>query len=174
MKKVLVIGSCGAGKSTFARRLHEATGLKLIHLDRFYHNPNWEEPSDEEWFQTVEKLIGEDEWIIDGNYGGSMERRLARCDTAIWLDFPRIVCTWRVLKRTMMYRKKTRPDMAEGCNERFEWEFTKYVWNFKRDKNPALESRLAKYDEVKVFRLSSNSQVEQFFRQLKSQELEFK
>jgi adenylate kinase family enzyme len=163
MKRVLVIGSCGAGKSTFARRLHEITGLKLIHLDSFYHLPNWGEPSKEDWLKLVQELIKGDEWIIDGNYGGSMEMRLERCDTVIWLNFPRTVCTWRVLKRIWLYRKGGRPDMAEGCEERFDWEFIKYVWNFPRDKNPKIVSRLAKFPDKKVFHLKSNNEIEKFF-----------
>ncbi|MEZ5345664.1 MAG: DNA topology modulation protein [Pyrinomonadaceae bacterium] len=162
MKKVLVIGSCGAGKSTFARRLHEITGLDLIHLDTFYHKPNWGQPTDEEWFETVKELVSRDNWIIDGNYGGTMEFRMGFCDTIIWLDLPRVLCTWRILKRVVMYRNKTRPDMAEGCRERFDWEFTKYVWNFKRDKNPDIEKRLKMFPDIKVFRLRSKPEIAAF------------
>ncbi|NNE98159.1 MAG: DNA topology modulation protein [Pyrinomonadaceae bacterium] len=166
MKRVLVIGSCGAGKSTFARRLHRSTGLKVFHLDRYYHLPNWEQPSDEEWFETVQELVKNPEWIIDGNFGGTMEFRMQHCDTVIWLDFPRVVCTWRILKRMVTYWNRTRPDMAEGCNERFDWDFLKYVWNFPKDRNPALEARLQKFKEKKVFHLRSNGAVEQFLSEL--------
>lgn len=164
MKKVLVIGSCGAGKSTFARRLHKHIGLKLIHLDSFYHKPNWEEPSEEEWIAVVNKLVEDDEWIMDGNFGGTLDLRLQFCDTVIRLDFPRAVCTWRVIKRTLTYYKRKRPDMAEGCDERFDWEFLKYVWNFPRDKNPSIESRLLKFEDVKIFNLKSNREVEDFLQ----------
>ncbi len=166
MKRILVIGSCGAGKSTFAKRLHKVTGLHLIHLDRFYHKPNWGKPTDDEWKAKVKELISGDEWIMDGNYGGTMELRMERADTVIWLDFPRILCTYRILKRTIQYRNKTRSDMAEGCNERFDWEFTKYVWNFKRDKNPLLEERLKKFNKLKQIRLKSKDEIETFFAKL--------
>ncbi len=162
MKRVLVVGSCGAGKSTFSRRLREKTGLKLIHLDVFYHKPNWEQPTDEEWLATVKDLIDGDEWIIDGNFGGTMELRMERADTVIWIDFPRVVCTWRVIKRIVRYWNKKRPDMAEGCRERFDWEFIKYVWNFPRDKNPLLKSRVEKFKGRDVFHLKSNEEIEKF------------
>jgi adenylate kinase family enzyme len=165
MKRVLIIGSCGAGKSTFAKRLHHRTGLKLIHLDRFYHQPNWGKPLDEEWYGIVKEFIKEDEWIMDGNYGGTMELRMKRADTVIWLDLPRILCTYRILKRTLQYRNKSRPDMAAGCRERFDREFTKYVWNFRRDKNPLLEERLKKFNGLKTFRLGSKREIEDFFRE---------
>ena len=166
MQRVLVIGSCGAGKSTLAKRLHKATGLKPIHLDRFYHKPNWGKPTDEEWLETVKVLISGEDWIIDGNFGGTMEFRMKHCDTVIWLDFPRILCTYRTLKRTITHWNKTRSDMAEGCNERFDWEFTKYVWNFARDKNLLLEARFRKLENVKMFRLRSGTEVEIFFKNL--------
>jgi len=166
MKRVLVIGSCGAGKSTFAKRLHQETGLKLVHLDSLYHLPNWEEPSAEDWLEIVNELVEEDEWIIDGNFGGTMDLRLDYCDTVIWLDFSRAVCVWRVIKRTLKFYKRQRPDMAEGCYERFDWEFTKYVWNFPRDKNPAIESRLKQFENFQNIRLRSNAEVEGFFRKL--------
>ncbi len=168
MKRVLVIGSCGAGKSTFARRLHEKTGLELIHLDKLYHKPNWIEPAEDKWLKKVREIIRLDEWIIDGNYGGTMELRLERCDSVIWLDFPRTVCTWRVLKRIAKYRNGVRPDMAEGCVERFDWEFIKYTWNFPKDKNPDIVSRLKKFKNIKTFRLRSNDEVENFFAELNS------
>jgi adenylate kinase family enzyme len=95
---------------------------------------------------------------------------MERCDTVIWLDFPRTVCTWRVLKRILFYKKSGRPDMAEGCDERFDWEFLKYVWNFPRDKNPSIESRLLKFEDVKIFNLQSDREVEDFFAELKNQQ----
>jgi adenylate kinase family enzyme len=163
MKRILVIGSSGAGKSTLAKHLHSITGLKLIHLDRFYHQPNWGKPTDEEWLKIVMELIQEDEWIMDGNYGGTMEVRMERSDTVIWLDLPRTVCTWRILKRTFLYRNMNRSDMAEGCNERFDWGFTRYVWNFPRDTKPKIEARIKKYPDKKIFHLKSQRQVENFF-----------
>lgn len=166
MKRILVIGSSGAGKSTLAKRLHGVTGLKLIHLDRYYHKPNWGKPTEEEWLQTVTELITEDEWIIDGNFGGTMETRMTRCDTVIWLDLPRSLCTWRILKRTVTYWKKNRPDMAEGCNERFDWEFIKYVWNFPRDTKPRILARLEEYKNFDVYHLKSNDEIEGFFCEL--------
>ena len=96
MRRVLVIGSCGAGKSTFSRRLHKLTGLPLLHLDRHYWKPGWVESEVDEWKAKVEELIAGDEWIIDGNYGGTMEMRMRRADTVIWLDLPRYLCTYRV------------------------------------------------------------------------------
>lgn len=168
MKKIVVIGSCGAGKSTFSRRLHEITELKLIHLDKIYWKPNWTEPPEDVWKRKVGEILQGDSWIIDGNYGGSMEMRIAACDTVIFLDMPRTVCLWRVLKRIALYKKNGRPDMAEGCEERFDWEFIKYVWRFQKDKIPAVKQRLEKFgDSKKIVRLKSNRDIELFLGEIR-------
>lgn len=170
MKKVIVIGSSGAGKSTFSRRLHEATGLKLIHLDKIFWQPNWVEPADKPaWREGLRKYLQGDEWIIDGNYGSTMEMRLQACDTAILLDYPNYVCTYRVLKRILQYHTGSRrSDMAEGCNERFDWEFLKWTWNYPARSKPAVEALLKRFENEKnIIRLKSNNDVENFFAKLK-------
>lgn len=164
MKKILVIGSSGAGKSTFARRLHEATGLKLIHLDRLYWKPNWVETTDKnEWRETVAEALKGESWIIDGNYSGTLEMRIEACDTVIMLDLPNYICSWRVFKRALVYRKGIRPDMADGCDEKFDWEFLKLTWNYPTRSKPKVEALLKRFrDEKSVIRLKSNAEIENF------------
>lgn len=163
MKRVLIIGSSGAGKSTFARRLGLISGLKVIHLDRLHWRPNWAEPSKEEWKRIVADALKGDSWIMDGNYGGTMKMRLAACDTVIFLDMPRWLCVYRVIRRSTIYRKAARPDMADGCEERFDWDFVKWVWQYPTRSKPRVESLLSAVpSSTKVIRLSSKVQVEQF------------
>lgn len=170
MKKVLVIGSSGAGKSTFARRLHQATGLPLIHLDRLYWKPNWVETTDKnQWRETVGKVLQGGEWIIDGNYSGTLEMRIEKCDTVIFLDLSRIVCTYRVIKRVALYRKGGRPDMADGCDEKFDWEFVKLTWNYPMRSKPNVEKILEKFAAEKtILRLTSKREIENFLMNFES------
>ncbi len=164
MKKVLVIGSGGAGKSTFARRLGEKTRLEVIHLDKLYWKPNWTETSKDEWQKIVGEIIKGGEWIMDGNFGGTMEMRFAACDTVIFLDFPRTVCVYRALKRWIAYYKTNRPDMTEGCNEKFDLEFLGWIWNFEQTAKPRIENLLEKFQNEKtIIRLESKREVENFF-----------
>src|SRR6185503_18315091 len=114
MRKVLVIGPGGSGKSTFARRLGELLEIQVKHLDAFYWRAGWTKPSNEDWVNTVTELASGDAWIMDGNFGGTLELRLEHCDTIIFLDMPRLLCLWRVTKRRLRYRNRSRPDMAEG------------------------------------------------------------
>jgi adenylate kinase family enzyme len=163
MKRILVIGSSGAGKSTFSRRLGEITKLPVVHLDVLHWKPGWTEPDKKEWQNTVKEALKAERWIMDGNFGGTMEMRLAACDTAILLDLPRSLCVYRILKRVVTYRKETRPDMAPGCDEKFDWKFLRWVWNFPRDSKPKTEALLKKFENEKnVIRLTSKKEVENF------------
>jgi adenylate kinase family enzyme len=138
MKKIIVIGSSGAGKTYFSQRLGEHLGIDVIHIDRVYWRPNWVEPSKEEWKATLGDVLGGESWIIDGNYGATIEMRLAACDTAIFLDIRRTLCMWRVIRRTFKFYKRTRPDMADGCRERLDFSFLSFVWNYPERSRPRI------------------------------------
>ncbi|HVF90708.1 MAG TPA: AAA family ATPase, partial [Blastocatellia bacterium] len=108
-----MIGSGGAGKTTFAKQLGARLDVEVIHLDSIYWHPGWVETSKAEWLKTVEELLKLDSWVMDGNYSGTLDVRLQACDTVIFLDISRLICLWRVLKRLIKYRNRSRPDMAE-------------------------------------------------------------
>src|SRR4051795_3108849 len=123
MKKIVLIGSGGSGKSTLARKLGEKLKINVLHLDSLFWKPGWVETPREEWIDTQQYFLKKECWIMDGNYGGTMDIRLNAADTIIFLDIPRTICVFRAFKRMLQYRNKTRPDMGEGCEERFNYEF---------------------------------------------------
>jgi adenylate kinase family enzyme len=167
MRRVLVIGSGGAGKSTFAARLGERTGLPVLHLDALYWRAGWRETPREEWTARVDELLAGDAWIMDGNYGGTLERRLAVCDTVVFLDFPRALCLWRAVKRRAVFRGRSRPDMAEGCPERLTWEFARWIWTYPRERRPGVLKRLSSLGEgQRVFVLRSPQEARRFLEGL--------
>jgi adenylate kinase family enzyme len=163
VRRVLVIGSGGAGKSTFALRIGERLGLPVIHLDRLYWRAGWIETPKHEWATTVERVIADDAWVIDGNYGGTLAARLAACDTVVFLDLPRIVCAWRVVRRAMRFRGRSRPDMSPGCPERLTWEFLRWVWDYPRRTRPQVLREIAsRAAERRVVVLRSRAEVARF------------
>lgn len=163
MNKILVIGSGGAGKSTFAKRLGGNLKLKVIHLDSLYWSPGWVEMPKDKWRAIVEELVKGESWIIDGNYGGTLDIRLAACDGVIFLDVPRWICMGRVLKRVALYRKRRGPDMAAGCPEKVNLEFIKYIWDYPRTRKPAVVEKLKFYSHTKaVTILRTQAEIESF------------
>ena len=132
MRRVLVIGSPGAGKSTLSHTLARGTGLPLHHLDRMFWLPGWIERDRDEGRAELARVLAQDRWIIDGNYGSTLHMRIGRADTVVWLDYPTALCLGRALRRWWKYRGTSRPDMTEGCPERLDGEFLLYILNFRR------------------------------------------
>lgn len=134
MDRVMIFGGSGSGKSTLARALGQATGLPVVHMDHIYWQEGWvQRPADEVQRLALAAAEGP-RWIIEGNHSRSMERRAERADLLIWLDPPRWLRVWRVLRRVAVYRGRTRPDMAPGCPERFDWPFLR-DWVIPYDRN---------------------------------------
>lgn len=163
MKKILIFGSCGAGKSTFAKRLHELLGIEIIHLDQHYWKPNWTKTESEEWQKRIAEFIRGEQWIMDGNYRSTMDLRLPQADTVIWLDFPPVVCFYRLFKRRL---KNNRVDELDGCRERVTFELLKWVlWKFPRENRKDIIKRLESVkNEKAVYVLRSNEDIESFFK----------
>lgn len=165
MKRIMLIGSGGAGKSTLAKQLSEKLQINVIHLDTLLSKPNWVGVSREEQIKIQEELVKEDEWIIDGNYGGTMDIRLDAADTILYFDIPRTTCVDRVFKRMIKYRNRSRPDMLKGCVERIDFQFLKWVWNYPKDKRPAILKKIkALSNEKQVVILHSPKEVSEFLQ----------
>lgn len=143
---MLVIGCPGAGKSTFSRVLSERTGLPLVHLDQLYWKAGWMEASPGEFRSNLDEVMARDAWIMDGNFRGTFGDRLRHADTAVFLDIDRRRCLWNVLRRTAATYGQVRPDMSDGCPERFDWEFIKFIWSFPKLYRPELMGHLSSYE----------------------------
>lgn len=170
MERIMVLGCCGAGKSTFSRALQAITKLELIHLDQYYWKPDWEETAAAEWNEVVQKLAEKPAWIIDGNYGGTMDIRIQRADTIVYLDYSTWKCLWRVSKRILKYNGKVRPDMGKDCKERFNLAFIHYVATFNWVRRKKLLQKLNLIKGKKKVVIFNNDQASNdFLEQLKKQ-----
>jgi adenylate kinase family enzyme len=167
MKRVVVVGSGGSGKSTFSRELGEITGLPVIHLDALYWKPNWITTPSDEWADIVRREVEKPVWIMDGNFGGTRETRMKGADTIIVLDLPRWLCMYRIFKRLAIFYNKRRPDMAEGCNEKVDLEFISWVWNYKRTSRVRLLKELEQHSAKNVVILKSRREVTEFLDKMR-------
>ena len=136
MRRVLVLGCPGTGKSTLARSLGEALSLPVVHLDKLWWKSGWINRTEGEFDALLDAVLLGEEWVIDGNYLRTLPRRLERCDAVVLLDYPRRVCLLRALRRILTWRGRTRPDMAADCPERLDGEFVRWIWEFHRTQRP--------------------------------------
>ncbi len=166
LKRILIIGSGGAGKSTLAIQLGKLLNLEVIHLDAHFWNAGWVETPQPEWDAVVADLTAKNSWIIDGNFARTLPVRMERADTVIFLDSSRYLCFYRILKRIAQSYGRTRPDMAEGCNEKFDWEFIVWLWRFPRDIRPKIIDILNQFPDVKKIILRSPQDVVKFLSTL--------
>ena len=145
------MGCPGSGKSTLGKKLAKEYNLPLIHLDSIYWRNNWRNISDEEFDKRLEEEMGKDSWIIDGNYNRTIKRRIVKSDTIIYLDYSRLTCIIGVIKRIIKYRKVVRSDMGEGCFEKFDLEFIKFIWKFNKENRKKYYNILSNLESKRVF-----------------------
>lgn len=161
MQRVLIIGPCGAGKSTLARALGPKLGLPVFHMDQLNWKPGWIESSKEEIREKLSAITATDRWLIDGTYGGTLAERLERADTVLYLDYPIRLCVARLLKRIWKHNGRTRPDMTEGCPERFDLPFLFYLLRWNSGPKLRTEARLHGHED-KVIRFHDPMQLKRW------------
>lgn len=166
MERIMIIGCGGSGKSTLARQLGDKLGIPVVHLDKLFWTPGWVSVTEEEFDRRHEAVLAQERWILDGNFNRTIERRLERCDTVIYLDFSRVACLLGVLKRVVTTYGTVRPDMGEGCPERIDFEFLQWVWNFNKNKRQKYYKLLVQQKEKKVLIFKNRRQVVKFLESL--------
>ena len=167
-RRVVVTGTAGAGKSTFSRALSAKTGLPVIVLDVHFWMPGWAEPAEAEWREKQKGLLAGDDWIADGNYHATLDLRLERADTVVFLDIRWWICAWRALVRGV----RTRPadfELPIGCDEsrwrrlRDEWGLVWRIWRVRRSERETELKILSQHGKhVAMYVLRSKRAVREF------------
>jgi adenylate kinase family enzyme len=139
----MIVGPGGAGKSWLAKRIAERTGLPLIHLDREYWRPGWIETPKPAWKARVAEIVARERWVMDGNYGGTLALRMARADTIVFLDVSRWASLAGVLSRRV--RANQREDMTDGCPERVNLTFLRWLWRYHDHHRPGVLEQIGAY-----------------------------
>lgn len=167
--KISIIGYSGSGKSTSAKKLGELYNIPVLHLDTVQFLKNWQERPVEESQKIVSDFMTENEsWVIDGNYSAFLQKeRFEQADLILFFDFPRRVCFPRAFKRFLKFKGKSRPDMTSGCNEKFDFQFAKWILVDGRAKKyrDKYENNMKIYAE-KAVRLKNQKQADDLFQNL--------
>ena len=161
--RVLILGICGADKSTLAKQLSAKWGIPSVHLDQLYWKAGWVEADRDEFITKLESACSKEKWIIDGNFSNTLPIRLDRADLVIRLNFNRYLALVRVVKRVLLSYGRVRSDMASGCPERFDWIFMKYIWNYNKGPNLRTDEALRGYPVEKILEFRSPKELELWF-----------
>mgnify|MGYP006390800893 CR=1 FL=1 len=170
-QRILIVGSSGAGKSTFSRKLGELWEIPIVHLDALFWQPGWNPLPRAEFMTKVKNELTKPRWIIDGNYDSSIELRAKNADLIIFLDFSNVLCLYRACKRAWTYRGKTRPDMGPDCKEKIDWEFVQWIWRYPKDIRPKMLDFLA-HTHTDVVTFKSPKEVDQWLLNIQTKKSE--
>ena len=157
MKKIIVIGCPGSGKSTFSKKLHKITGIPLFHLDMLYWNEDKTVVEREIFLERLSEILQKDAYIIDGNYASTMEMRISKSDTVFFLDYPTDICLDGIRER----RGKERSDMP-WVEKSEDEEFVEFIKNYALQNRPKVIELLKKYSYKNIFIFSNRSEADEF------------
>ncbi len=135
----MIIGQPGSGKSWLARELGRLTYLPVYHIDHIHWQPGWVERPGPEKDALCAEIHAREKWIFEGGRSVTWTERLDRADTLIWLDLPLWLRAWRVFWRTLRHLGRTRPDLPDGCPERFDMEFIHWIWRTRNTSRLRME-----------------------------------
>ena len=161
MKKIIVIGCPGSGKSTFSKALHEITGIPLCHLDMLFWNADKTAVEKAQFLDRLKTAMAPDQWIIDGNYASTMELRMQACDTVIFLDYPTDICLEGIRQR----RGTVRSDMPWVETED-DAAFLAFIQNYNRQNRPEVLQLLSQYPQKEIHIFQNRSEAAAFLAQL--------
>lgn len=167
MERILIIGCGGSGKSTLARMLGKKTGLPVVHLDQIFWSPgDWKHLDRPEFDRLLQLELEKPRWILDGNYNRTLDMRLEKCDTVIYLDYNRFVCIFGWIKRVISNWGKAREDMASGCNEWLDPEFLRWIWNFNKTNRKRYHAMLAEQSGKTIYIFKNRRQLNDFMKSI--------
>ena len=159
MKKIIVIGCPGSGKSTFSKKLSEKTAIPIYHLDMMYWNEDKTTVNKNIFLERLGSVLQKDEWIIDGNYISTMEQRMLACDTVMFLDYPLEICLDGVKSR----QGKARSDMPWIETEE-DLEFIEFIKNFAKEQRPIIINLLEKYSDKHIIIFNSRAEASEYIK----------
>jgi len=166
-QRIMIIGQPGSGKSTLARAMGNSLNLPVVHIDHIHWQSGWVDRPGPEKDRLCSEVHARNAWIFEGGRSGTWPERLGRADTLIWLDFPLTIRAWRVFCRTIRYYGEARPDLPEGCPERFSCNFALWMWSTRISSRLLMQSLFDSAPTHKdKYQLRNRQEVEDFIGRL--------
>jgi adenylate kinase family enzyme len=166
-ERILVLGPCGSGKTHLTRQLSRILDLPAVHLDANFWHHGWISTPQPEWRRMVISLIKRDQWIMDGTYESTLDLRIPAADAIVMLSRSRWSCLWGVVRRSLMYRNRQRPDAPSG--QPIDVPYLRYIWRYPTRTEPLVTSLIEKYGpQTPVFRLGNKGSATNLLTALKN------
>ncbi len=170
IKRIMIFGRPGSGKTTFALELAQCLHLPLHHLDKYSWQADWVERPYDEFMRMQEQLVAQEKWIIDGNHPWTFDVRYSKADVAIYFDYPRYLCLWRLIKRYFT-KDRTIADRAKGCPERISKMLLKYMWHFQRYVDEYIPPLRKQYPQVHYYIVHNDEEAATLLKKICKKEM---
>ena len=161
MQRIMILGSSGSGKSTLARQLSGITGIPAFYMDGLRFTENWVLIPKDEFRAKQSDIVSKESWIFEGNTLSTLEQRIDRADTIVFIDYNRFFCIYRIVKRRVQIRKKPRLELPQGCKDKIDREFLSWVWNYPKRSRPKIIKAIYASGKT-IYHLKTRKQVREF------------
>ncbi|WP_436883294.1 AAA family ATPase [Mammaliicoccus sciuri] len=156
MKKIVILGSSGSGKSYLSKKLSKELNIEVYHLDNLMRKFDWSPFSHNEKYHIQKLILENDTWIIEGNYTNILDERLDEADTIIFLNINKLKCIYNVIKRTITYRNKDRLDKPAKAIDKISLHLLKWTWNFDKNEKTIIIKKIQNYSKTKRIIILNN------------------
>jgi adenylate kinase family enzyme len=164
-RRILVLGPCGSGKTCLTRELSRVLDLPAVHLDAAFWRPGWISTPQPEWRNVVSDMVRQESWVIDGTYESTLDLRIPAAEAIIVTKCPRWVSLWGVIRRSMYYRHRPRPDAPPG--QPIDLAYLRYIWKYPRVTSTVVHDLIEKHGPDKpLIRLDSRKRMDVFMKSL--------
>jgi adenylate kinase family enzyme len=168
MNRVMIVGQPGSGKSTLARAIGHIAKLPVVHVDMIHWMPGWVERDHTEKLRLAHLEEAKEHWVFEGGLSSTWDTRLARADMLVFLDIPLRIRLWRVTLRTLRHYGQSRPDLPQGCPERFSLEFFHFIWRTRQTGRQKMLKLLESARGKEAHHLKSAPEVQGFLDRLRA------
>ncbi len=165
LKRIMIFGRPGSGKSTFAIWVSEILRLPLHHLDKYFYVNNWIERDYNEFLKLQQNIVNSECWIVDGNSTRSLKMRMKRADLVLYFNFPKVICAYRIFKR-FLKPNKSFDDRAPGCKEKICFSLLKYMWGFEERVAEDIKVLKERYPQAMFIEIRSDNDLNKLKNEL--------